>query len=539
MIKNIFIPEHIGDYYIFAKRILSFDINKTQVHATQVHLHGNKIRIEKFIEEKIEPGNPTTYEERTTNAIKRVVAQADSYDAVYAALNSSVVVFKEIRLPFLEYEKIKLVINFEIEPLLPFPLATAVIDFIITNQNLEEKTSDVLVAAVQHEQLAQYVNIFTQASIEPECITVDLFALYGLYKRIPEYQHETGDVVLIDFDVHSTRIAYINSGQLKFIRALPKGLATIAKLVGDQLQIPSTEAMENIMRFGLEHQADPNYTNVMTKIMTSFWSEIDFTIRSFAAQVGQESMPRLLLLGRGSEIKDLCHFVATLINKSCSLFTVVSLLHNHQVSLAQGTHIPRSHIICLSAAFPSTVTKQFNLRRQEFEPPDHGMFTKQVIIGSSLLGFICIAVLASTFWRLHVLKRTLSNSQQQVVKALKTQFQNKITGNLPKDVVANAKRQLEKDDQAIAFMDPTRPTVLACLLELTNKVSLDKSAMGLVIESITIEGSTMNIKGKVKGFNELKLFDKDLRQSKMFEYDRLTDTNFDLNIRIKQSSEES
>lgn len=538
MIKNVFIPEHIGDYYIFAKRILSFDINKTQVHATQVYLHGKKIRIEKFLEEKIEPGPATTYEERTANAIKRVVAQADPIDAVYAAINSSVIVFKEITLPFIDHEKIKMVINFEIEPLLPFSLASAVVDFIVTKQHVEEKSSDILVAAVQNEQLSQYLNLFVQAGIEPECVTIDLFALYGLYKQIPEYTHETADVVLIDFDVHSTRIAYINNNQLKFIRALPKGLATIAKLIGDELHIQSSEVMENILRFGLETQQDQNYDNAITKIMTSFWNELDFTIQSFAAQLGTESMPRILLLGRGSEIKDLCPFVSNLINKSCALFSVAPLLHDHRFSLAKGAHVPRSHIVCLSAAIPSPSTANFNLRRQEFAAPDHGLFNTQVIMASGLLFMICVAVLSSTLWRLHVLKRTYRTSNTQAVKAVKSQFTN-LGGSLLKDVVSNAKKQLEKDEQVVAFMDPTKPTPLAYLLELTNRVALDKQSIGLTLERITIDSTTMNLKGKVKGYAELKLFDRDLKQSKYFEYDRLDTNEFDLDIRLKQLAEES
>ena len=111
MIKNIFIPESIVDYYIFPKRILSFDVGRTQVHAVQVYLSGRTMRIEKFLEEKIEPGPSTTIQDRTAQAIKNIVAQADQFHAVYAAINSSLVVFKELTLPFLEYEKIKMVMR--------------------------------------------------------------------------------------------------------------------------------------------------------------------------------------------------------------------------------------------------------------------------------------------------------------------------------------------------------------------------------------------------------------------------------------------
>jgi hypothetical protein len=168
-------------------------------------------------------------------------------------------------------------------------------------------------------------------------------------------------------------------------------------------------------------------------------------------------------------------------------------------------------------------------------PGQAGLFSNQVIVGLVLLGLICVSVLGSTFWRLHVLKRDYKNSSVQAVKALKSQFGSGLGGIVLKDVVKNAKKQLEKDENFIAFMDPSRPTILDYLLDLTN--SIDKQAVGLTIESLTIEGTTMNLKGKVKGFPELKIFERDLRQSKYFEFDRIDNYEFDLNIRLKVAEE--
>ena len=538
MIKNMFIPESINDYYIFPKRILSFDITRTHVHAVQVYLAGRSIRIEKFLEEKIESGQPTTLQDRTSQAIQNIAIHADPYHEVHTAINSSVVVFKELTLPFLEHDKIKMVLNYEVEPLLPFPVSQAVVDFIITKQNQQEKTSTVMVAAVLKEHLAQCVSMFAQAGVDPQVVTVDLFALYGLYKIVPEYMTETQDVALVDFGVHATRIAFITEGQLKFIRTLPKGLLNIAKGIGDELKIQPAEAMEQIMRFGLEHQEDSSYTMAMTRVLTSFWSEIDFTLRSFSTQLQRESTAKLLLLGRGSEVKDICHFITTIANKPCALFSVVSLLQDSKITVATGNHIPRSHIICLSSVFPATVTSTFNFLAGDFSPSDKGLFNKQMTVACSLLGFIVVSLLFSTFWRLHSLKAELRSSNTEAVKALKDHFRD-LRGSVLKSVVNDAKNELDNQERAVAFMDPSKPSVLECLLELTNRI--DKQETGIKLERIAIEGNKMYLSGKVSNYDpQLKVLEKNLRESKMFKFNPIETLEFNnVEVTLESPAEES
>ena len=53
-----------------------------------------------------------------------------------------------------------MVVNFEVEPLLPFATDDAVIDFIITKQNVAEKSSELLVTAVQKQYITQHLQLF-------------------------------------------------------------------------------------------------------------------------------------------------------------------------------------------------------------------------------------------------------------------------------------------------------------------------------------------------------------------------------------------
>ena len=108
VIKNLFLPEKIGSYYIFPKHIVGFDINKHVVHAAYVYVQGKKITIKDCLEELIEPGTQESYSARVSAAVTRILNNIPKYDAVHSSMSSSVAIFKTLVLPFTTYEKIKI-----------------------------------------------------------------------------------------------------------------------------------------------------------------------------------------------------------------------------------------------------------------------------------------------------------------------------------------------------------------------------------------------------------------------------------------------
>ncbi len=539
MIKNIFIPERLREYYLFPKRIIGFDLGRSQIHATQVYLYRRSIIIEKFIEEKLENNINIAYPERVAQAIKAIMARADQCHEIHSALSSSVVVFKELKVPFLEHEKIRNILHFEVEPLLPFPLSSAVTDFIITKQDTAEKSSEILIAAVQKEQVAQHLQLFAAAGIDPAVITVDLFALYGLYSHIPEYESETGNIALIDLGIQSTRIGFISNKQLKYIRALPKGLLTVAKQVSDEMGTSVSETMEAIIRFGLESHDNQKLANALTRVLTSFWSEIDFTVRSFAQQTNQQAVSSLLLLGPGSEIKDVCPFVSTLVSIPCKLFTISSMLRNGHVKLANSAHVPRTHAVSLATALPSSIMAHFNLRRDEFAVADMNLFKKQLIVGSSLLVILFISMIIFMFWQLRSLRLEYNSSEEEAVAALKARFPN-AQGTGLESVANSADTQLKSEEQALGFLSPARPSYLSYLLELTTHIEkrdpvTGQNPLGFEIDKLVIENDVMTLEARVRDYDALKKFEKGLHASKMFEFSPINKPEFTLKIRLKGS----
>src|SRR5438046_1350172 len=229
-IKDIFLPEKIKSYYLFTKIVVGVEINKTKIIATKTRITGTTSTIETIIEEKIPEevsALPATTADETTDtiadkpegmdpttiALTAIFSKIGTYDEIHTVLPSSVAVFKELKLPFITRDKIKMVIGFEIEPLLPFPLRDALVDFIITREIPEEKSSEILVTAVQKQHIIQHVALFQAAGIRVDIITVDMISLYGLYRHIDAYHSLSGGTALINITGHSTAIAFMINGQ--------------------------------------------------------------------------------------------------------------------------------------------------------------------------------------------------------------------------------------------------------------------------------------------------------------------------------------
>lgn len=535
MIKNIFLPEKIGNYYIFSKRIIGFDISKTHVNATQIYVNGNKRIIEKYIEEKIESDSTAHYSERVRNALKKALEQTSPHGEIHSCLNSSLVIFKELSLPFLQYEKIKMVINFEIEPLLPFAIDKAAIDFIITKQHLKEQRSEVLVAAVQKERLEEHINLFTELNIKPTVITVDLIALYGLYTLIPSYAHQEGDIALVDLGIHSTRIAYIHDGQLRFIRTLPKGTFNQAKEAGEELHIQPAAAMEHLVRFGLEENDDKKTVDAIKKSTTLFWQEINFTIQSFSKKTEHPTIEKMILLGSGSELKGLTTFIHNTLDIPCELFNLTPLFNEKNITIKNKHTIPSSSIISLSTALPAPLTDTFNLG-DTLGKTDIPLLKKQVVIAFVLVIALFSTIIAHSFFQIRKLQDETTSSTKEIITTLKKQFP-KIEGTRLDDILEEAQQAVDEEEKLwFAFSGPARASSLEYLLELTNRI--DKKSLGFVVEKITITEGTITLKARVKDYEALKILERDLRQSKRFSYvEPQEKTDFTMRIGLLQNAE--
>lgn len=551
MIKNIFLPEQINGYFLFAKRVVSISIFPAFINATQLYIKGNSYTVEKCLQEQIETNSSLTLPERTINALKRIKSQLDSVDEVHSVVSSNSIVFKKLKVPFVDYEKIKLILYFEAEPLLPFPLKDAIIDFIIIRQIPEENSSEILVVATQKKNIAELVDTFKQADIKLDLVTVDIISLYNLYLQIPNYKKQEGNVVLLGLDMNATHIGHLYHNQLRTIRTLNKGLSSIIKTVSDSLKLPYFNVMDHFIRFGITHSSQPEITDALKKVADELLQEIRFTLSSFTTQtVKDESISTILLFGDGATISHFASYVNANLGIFTSVFTIQELIDSKKIIIPSRL-LPtiNTQVINIGTVMPNQLaaTPPLNLLKDEFSPPTSHLLLKQLI--ALLLIFVASLALLFTYSVLETekVKTALANNTTEAVEYLKQQFPNKIDIDQEdkesavtelSDVVDEAEKALKSEEQTwIAFSGRSRISFLHYILELTNLI--DKKGLGFEIEELSITHTNMILKAKVTDYPALKKLENELKSSKLFTYiEQQTEPNFTMNILLAKNDQE-
>jgi len=532
MIKNVLIPEKAGNYYLFAKRIVGFYVDSLSVTATQIYFAGSTVKVEQVFHETVPTDEQLSYEERVAQVIKGILEQVGKYESVYTAMPSSQVIFKTLRLPFVTYEKIKMVINYEVEPLLPFELNDAVIDFIITKQLPDEGSSEVIVAAAQKSSIAEHISFFEHAGVSPHKIDVDVFSLYGLYTHIPAYRAMSGGVAFVDIGSKASRVLFVRDAQLKAVRVLPTGMDDFVTAVTSACGLSRQEARAAIETFGLTKKEDEQYHNALTDSLTSFFKNVQFTLSSFISQEeGGEAITKFILSGGGSAITGLTNFVSDQSAVPCELFDITPLLEDKQITVKKKLVLSGAELTSFSVVFSSAVTQKFNLLPPSLSAPrDTLLLTKQLIMGSLFIVFVFGLLFVHSFFQIRSLRREVNESQEQVIDILKERFpklqdEEEVEENF--DSMVEEAETAVKKQESVLFAFSGSP-FLKYLLALHG---LDQEGLGLEVERVKIEKGILTLTAKVRDFPELKELEKELRQSKIFRYEGSV-PNIDFTMKI-------
>ncbi len=136
-------------------------------------------------------------------------------------------------------------------------------------------------------------------------ITVDIFELYSLYNLL-DYTNYPGLTIILDIASNITRILLILDGKLIYVRALSKGMLTIAKLVAEKISYDPGQVFEQLLKFGLEKNQE-ELNSLIKKELESFAYEIKFTIKSYLEKRAglQQDIETLILTEYGHQVPNL------------------------------------------------------------------------------------------------------------------------------------------------------------------------------------------------------------------------------------------
>jgi Tfp pilus assembly PilM family ATPase len=554
MIHNLFIPCRIGNYYLHTKKVLTIEVTPIVVYGLLFEYSAKKI----ILKEKYTISLKENSYLAQINAIKKIVSSAGKVDEIISNCATPAMVFKELQLPFIGKDNLKIVLPLEIENILPFSLDQAVINFMVTNEDLEKKVSTVLVCAVRKQDIDEQYELFKKADVSLDVLTVDVFALYHLYQSyigqntiekksviskvslqgnlVPFYKRlftifshkKTKDAVnqsqqilqnfnpertevLVDIGYNSIKVLYIKDNILSAVRVIPFGIGQTIETLQDQAE-KSYEDMIHSLSSG-------HIDSVLLDKIKKIFDEIAKTLLYFQQKEGLAYLAphKISMTGFYTNF-------AVFIEQAKSYFGSIVIpidmkkcLESVSVSYDSKINITSEYFRSISCALSWHYQVDNNLLETIAREKELRAVSLQTVV-MVLTSLLC---LGAVWWRsseqLQRWQTAYNVSRKQLLTEIQDQMNLDVRGekNL-KALVEKTESVLKRERQLwFSFTQQNEASILEYLQDLS--VAIDREAIGLELKSLHIDYQKVIMSGTVKDFPALDIFYEELQELKLLK----------------------
>lgn len=462
MIKELFFPRTFGGKPLFAEQIVGISIDGLTVQVTRILQKRSGAVIQAAEEHAINDGDPKTYYQRLSTVLKRIAGTISPKTEVRVTFPSEKVITKEISVPFLEREKIRMVVEYEVEPVIPFELENAVIDFVIVNTSEVKQASTILVVAAQLDDVKKFVETFQKAGIEINALTIDTFALAGLCNFLPSLQEIRKEYALIDVGTHTTRVNIMHKQMLVASRTIQRG---------------------SVAHEGEEENA-----------LSLLFDEIKFTFSSFNVKREEVlNIEKIFYVGPSDLQNDLAARCNEHLGITCQPLPTEELSMQKGVKNKAKLLQPeawRGYTRALGTAFIHERYDHFTLRQKEIELSPRPLLTRQLLCTLFLLFCLLGGLGIHGFFEMRSLRNQISRIEQKELRKLKKVFPDSVAKRQRtksvKALAKNAAEYVKEQEEVWAPFAKQRLRPLEILQELFTV--FNKKKYDLTIEQISITG---------------------------------------------------
>jgi len=213
---------------------------------------------------------------------------------------------KRVNLPQMSREELEDQIQWEAEQYIPFDVNEVNLDFQILDSNEEEGQMDVLLVAAKKDLIDDYVQVISEAGLNPVAIDVAGFAIQNAYEANYEQDPEAV-VALVNIGAQVVNINVLRNGIPAFTRDIMTGGAQYTEEIQKALSVSFDEA-ERIKKGSSDDGAQAQdvipqeVEQAMRGVSDTVIGEISRSLDFFAATSADARISKVLLSGGGSKI---------------------------------------------------------------------------------------------------------------------------------------------------------------------------------------------------------------------------------------------
>jgi len=216
-----------------SRKVLGIDIRNQSLTAVLLNSSLREYKVDDYVH--LPFSDPDNLEKDLSAALEKLAENMDiSGSDCVVSIPAGHFTFRNLKVPFSNSKKIKMVLPFELEPTLPYAVEDLVIDFYALDNAPAGDQTELIAAAIEKKELAPYIEALASMNIDPEKLTLSGLptALCLANQADPEE-----DQLFIEIDESHGTLFVLASDRLQLIRSfpLPDG-ASKTKLLCAQIQ---------------------------------------------------------------------------------------------------------------------------------------------------------------------------------------------------------------------------------------------------------------------------------------------------------------
>jgi type IV pilus assembly protein PilM len=310
--KKVLINKFMEFIGVDTDPILGLDIGSTAVKIIGLTKVGDKIKLEFYAFEPLEPGAVVEKNikdrEKVVNAIKAVVKKAKiASTKVCVAIPSATSITKIIQLSSdLSDKEIGSEIDFEAERYIPYPLEDVNLDYSVVGPVKDNaELVNVLLAVSKSENIENIVDLVSDAGLVALIVDIDSFAIERAFELVANKLPEHGKnkvVAVFDIGATITTMNVFDHNSIVYTREQGFGGQHLIDEIQNIYGLTYPEAIAAIKN---ENLPADYYQEVLEPFMQTVAQQINRFCQFFFSSGNYTTIDYIFLTGGGSSIKDL------------------------------------------------------------------------------------------------------------------------------------------------------------------------------------------------------------------------------------------
>jgi general secretion pathway protein L len=230
-----------------SRTFLGLDIHQDTVSAVVVKSTMKGGIVDAHLQMRLDQ-EPSEEQHPLTSTLEKIAEVVNFKEVIcVVALPSGSVSYRNISVPFKDHKKIRQILPYELEPMLPKAADELVVDYYVVQ---EDEKSDLLAATLEKETLDTYLDILAQFHIDPVLITIGAFPTAV---TLNHHKDSYEDMVVVDSDNRTHTLYIIVNRRIALVRSFARSKTAQSDLMALSLNIHRTLAgIEDLMDLEFE-----------------------------------------------------------------------------------------------------------------------------------------------------------------------------------------------------------------------------------------------------------------------------------------------